>query len=83
MSKKEKTEKKERKVNPDERAVFDAPVKSQRGDIFKVISKGVTIEFTDNVMAANSAYKETLPPKSMFKIHRGSGSVEKIYETFL
>lgn len=84
MSKtKEKKDKKEKKVNPDEYAVFDAPVKAQRGDIFKVISKGVTIEYTDNIIHANSAYKETLPPKSMFKIHRGSGAVEKIYENFL
>lgn len=82
MAKKENV-KKEKKVNPDERAIFDAPVKAQRGDIFKVVSKGVTVEYTDNIIAANSAYKETPPPKSMFKIHRGSGQAEKIYENFL
>lgn len=77
---KEKKEKKEKKVNPDERAIFDAPVKAQRGDIFKVTSKGVVIEYTDNLMSANSAYKEAGKPKSMFKLYRGSGAVQKIYE---
>lgn len=80
MSKKEKGEKKERKTNPDERAVFDAPVKAQRGDIFKVTSKGVVIEYTDNMNNAVSAYKEAGKPKSMFKMYRGSGAVEKVYE---
>lgn len=75
-----KEKKKEKKINLDERAVFDAPVKAQRGDIFKVISKGVVIEYTDNMANATSAYREAGKPRSMFKMYRGSGAVEKIYE---
>lgn len=66
-----------------ERAVFDSPVKAQRGDIYKVLSLGTCVEFTDSLTAANSAYKEASVPKTMFKIARGSGHVTKVYEQII
>jgi hypothetical protein len=61
-----------------ERAVFDRPVQRQGSPIYKVLSMGVCVEFTDKIMSANAAYKEASKPKQMFKI---SGKhVEKVYE---
>lgn len=75
-------QKKEKKIVEGERAIFDAPVKAQRGDIFKVTSLGVVIEFTDKIQSAQSAYKDAPVPKSMFKMCR-SGHVEKLYEQII
>jgi hypothetical protein len=62
-----------------ERAVFNGPVKAQRGNIFKVVSQGVCIEYTDQLNDANSAYKEAAKPKTMFKITRDTGAVGTVY----
>lgn len=76
--------KKERQVkDQDARAVFDGPVKAQRGDIFKVLSMGTCVEYTDQIVHANTAYKEASKPKQMFKIMRGSGAVQKLYEEII
>ena len=63
MSEKE-TKKAERFNN--ERAVFDKPVKAQRGTIHKVVAQGVTIEFTDRHTSAAEAYKNASTPKQWF-----------------
>ena len=63
-----------------ERAVFDAPVKPLRGDIYKVLSIGTCVEWTDSINAAQAAYKEASVPKTMFKITRAGGHVTKVYE---
>ena len=56
-------------------------VPAVRGDIYKVISKGVNIEWTDRIQEAQSAYREAGAPKTMFKITRGTGAVTKLQET--
>ena len=66
-----------------ERAVFDQPVRAQRGDIYKVMSIGVCVEFTDKLGEAQKAYKEAGLPKTMFKITRGSNAVSKVYEQYI
>ena len=74
MAKKERKEKK-----ADEgRAVFDRPVQRQGSPIYKVLSMGTCVEYTDKIMSANAAYKEASKPKQMFKI--AGKYVEKIYE---
>ena len=75
-------QKKEKKISEGERAIFDAPVKAQHGDIYKVTSMGVVIEFTDKIQSAQSAYKDAPVPKSMAKLYR-SGRTEKIYEQII
>lgn len=74
-------EKTEREFNPNERAVFDRPVQRQGSPIYKVISLGTCIEYTDKIMSANAAYKEASKPKQMFKID--GTSVTKIYENII
>ena len=66
-----------------ERAVFDGPVKAQRGDIYKVLSQGTCVEYSDSIGAATSAYKEAPKPKVMFRIARGTGQVSKVYEQII
>jgi len=74
-------EKKERKEKDEGRAVFDRPVQRQGSTIYKVLSMGTCVEYTDKIMSANAAYKEASKPKQMFKI---SGKyVEKIYEEII
>lgn len=75
--------KQNRKENSNERAVFDGPVKAQRGDIYKVLSQGTCIEYSDSIGAATSVYKEASKPKVMFRIARGSGHVSKVYEQII
>lgn len=60
-----------------ERAVFDKSPRRQRGDIFKVIAQGVTIEFTDRYTSAQSAYKDAPKPKQWYKLS-AEGSVSCI-----
>ena len=55
-------------------------VAAVRGDIYKVISKGVNIEWTDRINEAQAAYREASAPKTMFKIMRDTGAVTKLYE---
>ena len=79
---KEKMTKDEKAKN--ERAVFDAPVQKQKFPIYKVVSKGVCVEFTDRLTSASAAYKEAPKPKTMWKIaDRYGSSVEKIYEEIM
>ena len=79
MSKENSAKKAEAVMNT--RAVFDAPVQRQQFPIYKVVSHGVCIEFTDKLMNASKVYKEAPKPKSMWKIaNRHGTSVEKIYE---
>lgn len=75
-------QKKEKKVVTGERAIFDSPVKAQRGDIYKVTSLGVVIEFSDKIQSALSAYKDAPVPKSIAKVHR-TGRSEKLYEQII
>lgn len=75
-------QKKEKKVVATERAIFDAPVKAQRGDIYKVTSLGVVIEFSDKIQSAMSAYKDAPVPKTLAKVYR-SGRSEKLYEQII
>ena len=64
------------------RAVFDKLVPAQRGDIYKVTSMGVVVEFSDKFTSAQSAYQTAPAPKSLYKIKK-SGHSEKIYETLM
>lgn len=77
MKKQEKNVDRKQEKFTNERAVFDKPVKAQRGDIFKVIAQGVTIEFTDRYNSAQSAYKDAPKPKQWFKLAK-DGSVSCI-----
>ena len=65
---------KEQKTEVLQRAVFDRPVQAQRGDIYKVLSKGTCVEFTDKIRDAESAYKEASVPKEMWKLYRSSST---------
>lgn len=65
-----KAEKKEDQV----RAVFDRPVRAQYGDIYKVVSGGVCVEYTDKISEAEGAYKDAVKPKEMWKLYRAGGS---------
>lgn len=72
-------EKVEKGTPKNERAVYSALVPVQYGDIFKVISKGVCVEYTDRLLEAQAAYKEANVPKEMFKIFRDTGAVQTVY----
>jgi hypothetical protein len=50
------------------RAVFDKPVQRQGSPIYKVLSMGTCVEFTDKIMSAQAAYKEASVPREMWKI---------------
>lgn len=65
-----------------ERAVFDKPVKAQRGAIHKVVAQGVTIEFTDRYLDAQKAYKDALLPKEWFKLGT-AGTVDLVAKQVL
>jgi len=56
-----------------EKAVFDKPVKAQHGDIHKIVAQGVTIEFTDRMSVASSAYKDAPKPKQWFVLGEEGG----------
>jgi hypothetical protein len=56
-----------------ERAIFDKPVKAQRGDIHNVVAQGVTVEFTDRYTSAAQAYKDASKPKSWMVIQADGG----------
>ena len=58
-------------------------VPAQRGDIYKVLSKGYVTEWTDRLQDAQSAYKEGSVPKTMFKIMRSTGAVSKLREELI
>lgn len=64
------------------RAVYDKSVPAQRGEIFKVTSMGVVIEYTDKFPHAQSAYQGAGCPKSLYRVTR-SGRSEKIYEALM
>lgn len=51
-----------------ERAVFDKQVPRQGGTIYKVMSMGTCVEFTDKINSGNAAYKEASKPREMWKI---------------
>lgn len=51
-----------------EYAIYDTQVKKQGYPIFKVVSKGVCIEYTDRISQAEQAYKETSCPKEMYRL---------------
>lgn len=51
-----------------ERAVFDKQVQRQGSPIYKVLSMGTCVEFTDKIAAGNAAYKEASKPREMWKI---------------
>jgi len=63
-----------------QRVVFDRPVQAQRGDIYKVMSKGTCVEFTDKIRDAEVAYNDASVPREMYKILRGTGAVIKMRE---
>ena len=75
MSKKEEV----RGTPKNEHVVFSAPVKAQHGDIYKVMSLGVCIEFTDRLAEAESAYRSAATPKSLVKIIRSNGAAKGLY----
>lgn len=56
-----------------DRAVFGQLVQKQRGDIFKVVSQGVCIEFTDKMRDAQAAFKDASIPKVMWKVSKETG----------
>lgn len=74
-----KTEKTERGTPANERQVYSGLVAAQYGDIFKVLSKGTCIEYTDRFLEAQAAYKEANVPKEMFKIFRDTGAVQTVF----
>ena len=67
MSKKEKSQK-QIDAEKNTRAVFDKPVQRQGSPIFKVLSMGTCVEFSDKLFSANAAYKEASKPREMWKI---------------
>ena len=75
-----KTQKTQKQIDAEKqtRAVFDKPVQRQGSPIYKVLSMGTCVEFTDKIMSANAAYKEASKPREMWKI-AGSSS-ELIYK---
>ena len=75
-----KTQKTQKQIDAEKqtRAVFDKPVQRQGSPIYKVLSMGTCVEFTDKIMSANAAYKEASKPREMWKI-AGSAS-ELIYK---
>lgn len=78
-----KKEEKEKGTPKNERQVFSALVPVQYGDIYKVISKGVCVEYSDRLTEAQAAYKEANAPKEMFKIYRDTGAVQTVYRQFM
>lgn len=73
-------ERKEKKTE-EGRAVFDRQPQRQGPTIYKVLSMGTCVEYTDKLMSANAAYKEASKPKQMFRIL--GAQVDKIYEEIL
>ena len=69
------TKEEKNQYNKNGRAVFSKLVKAQYGDIYKVVSSGVTVEYTNRLSAAQSAYKESSKPKQMFKLPVEGGVV--------
>lgn len=67
MAKQIKSDSKEDR-SKNERAVFDKPVQRQGSPIYKVLSMGTCVEFSDKLMSANAAYKEASKPREMWKI---------------
>lgn len=65
------------------RAIFDGPVKAQRGDIFKVVSRGTCVEYTDKIRDAEAAYAASGVPREMYRIAVGSHAVTKLREQIL
>lgn len=65
-----------------EYAVFSKIVPVQAGDIYKVLSMGTCVEFTDRLSEAQAAYKEASKPKQMFKVLR-AGGVLKLHDEMI
>jgi hypothetical protein len=65
------------------RIVFDRPVKEQRGDIYKILSKGTCVEYTDKLREAEAAYKECSLPKEMYKVSRLTGNCIKLRQDIM
>ena len=81
MAKKEQTLDEKKK---NERAVFGALVREQRGPVlYKVLSLGTCVEFTDELKIAKEAYNEAANPRQLFAINRATGKVDKLYEQIL
>jgi hypothetical protein len=67
-----------------EKVIFGALVREQKGPvIYKVLTKGVCVEFTDEISRGKAAYAEASKPKQMFAITRATGAVSKLYEEIL
>lgn len=58
----------EQKENKNERVIFSKPVKAQPGDIYKVVSNGVTVDYTNRLSQAMSVFKDTIKPKELYKL---------------
>jgi len=56
-------------------------VKRQKEPIFKVVSAGVCVEFTDRYPHAKTAYESCRKPKTMFRLE--AGSAFKMFEEYL
>lgn len=73
MARKQRSEKEDNRF-ANERAVFDQPVQSQRGDIYKVTVQGVVVEFTNKANEAIKVYNEAAGlPKFVHKMAREGG----------
>lgn len=65
--KQEKVNKKEDQFK-NEKAIFDKSVRAQVGDIYKVVSNGATIEWSNKLSEAQAAYRDAIKPKQMYKL---------------
>lgn len=61
--------------NKDEYAIYSKQVRSQPGDIYKVTSKGVTVDYTNRISEALSSFKDAVGPKEMWKLPTEGGAV--------
>lgn len=75
MSKQKNTEDRKESQSKNERAVFDKNVRAQPGDIYKVVTNGVVIEFTNRLSEAQTAFKEANKPKQFYKLSEEGGVV--------
>jgi hypothetical protein len=54
--------------NPNEYYIYDKSVRAQYGPIHKIVTKGTTVEFTNNFQQAQAVFKDVETPKQWYKI---------------
>lgn len=69
------------KAFANERAMFTSLVQENHGDIYKVVSMGTTIDFTDKYKEAEKTFNDAGTPKQMFLINRETGTTRFLLNT--